>query len=327
MKQSILVLGGDEFTGRAVLRALRATDWAVPVAALDARSNPPDGNVESRRVEVTNTESIRAALAGINGVVNCISSSPGTIRSSTSALFAAATALPVPPRVVHISSMSVYGSIQGLVDESMPLLGDLGDYGAAKIAAETTAAAYSHVTILRPGCEFGPDSDYWGWRTARLLQARRLGDLGPAGDGHCNLVDIGDVVAAVLYSLTAATMPKGAFNLANPQVSSWNEVLTRYAIALRAVPVRRISARRLKIESRLLAPPFKVAEIVARKCGLGATGAPLPLPSSLVRLMSQDIRLDSRRAEVDLGIRWQDLDTTLRQTARWVLDGAGAIAD
>jgi nucleoside-diphosphate-sugar epimerase len=321
-KQTILLLGAGEFIGRRVLRGLAAADWATPIAAVDARSPLRDGGVDSRAVDLIDTESIRAALPGIAGIVNCVSGNPGVIEASAKALFAAASSMPSPPRIVHISSMTVYGSATGLVDESTPLRGDLGAYSAAKVAAETLAADYPRAVILRPGCEFGPESDYWGGRTARLLFARRLGDLGPAGDGHCNLVDIEDVVAAVLGSLSASTIPKGAFNLSNPQSSSWNDVLTRYAIALRAVPVRRISARRLQIESRLLAPPLKVAEIVARRCGIDAGRVPAPIPSSLVRLMSQGIRLDTRRAEAELRLSWKDLNTTLQQTARWFLNGA-----
>jgi len=301
MQQSILVLGADEFVGRSVIRALTPSGWEV------------------RRADPCDAGAVRTALGSVSAVVNAVSASPAKIQASATALYGAATQLPAPPRIVHISSMAVYGDVTGRVDEAAPLRADFGAYAAAHIAAEGLAAAYPLSVIFRPGCEFGADSDYWGARTARLLCAGRLGDLGAAGDGHCNLIDIDDVVRAVLAALSANELPRGAFNLSNPLSTSWNEVLTRFAIALRAVPVRRIGARRLKIESKLLAPPFKVAEIVAGRLGVGQRLVPVPVPGSLVRLMQQRIQLDAGRAERELGLRWKGVDTTLQDTARWFL--------
>ena len=64
--------------------------------------------------------------------------------------------------------------------------------------------------ILRPTCVFGPGSTQWTTRIARLLKARRIGDLGSAGDGGCNLAFIDDVVAAVLAALDASSDVSGA---------------------------------------------------------------------------------------------------------------------
>jgi nucleoside-diphosphate-sugar epimerase len=298
MQQSILVLGADEFVGRNLIRALTAS---------------------GREVRRADPAGMRTALDGVSGVINAVSASPAKIRATATALYEAAAQSATPPRIVHISSMAVYGDVTGRIAESAPLRADLGEYAAAHIAAEALADAYPVSVVFRPGCEFGADSDYWGARTARLLCTGRLGDLGPAGDGHCNLVDIDDVANAVLAALAAPHVPKGAFNLSNPQSASWNEVLTRFAIALRAVPVRRIGPRRLKIESKLLAPPFKVAEIIAGRLGVGRTLVPVPVPGSLVRLMRQGIQLDAGRAERELGIRWKGVDATLQDTARWFL--------
>jgi nucleoside-diphosphate-sugar epimerase len=151
---------------------------------------------------------------------------------------------------------------------------------------------------------------------ARLLLARRLGDLGAAGDGYCNLVHVADVAKAVTRALEDRRADGGVFNLSTPEPPTWNEFLIRYATALRAVPVRRISRRRLKIEAKLLAPPLKIAEILGRACKLDVRSLPPPIPPSLLRLMSQEIRLDTRRVESALGLRWRDLDATLAESAR-----------
>ena len=108
-----------------------------------------------------------------------------------------------------------------------------------------------------------------------------------------------------------------AFNLAMAQLPTWNEYFARFARALGAVPVARIGRRRLKIETKLLAPPLKIAEILCRKARITALRLPEAIPSSLLRLCQQDIRLDVARAEQLLQLRWTALDDGLRQAARW----------
>jgi 2-alkyl-3-oxoalkanoate reductase len=324
VKQSILVLGADGFIGRKVVDGIAQTRWAVPIVAVRRRSAPATRHADERIIDITSTEAMRAALQGVDAVVNCGSARPQEIATCASALFEAAANLPKPVRIVHFSSMTVYGRAVGVVDESAPLRGDIGAYSAAQVAAEAAAAAYPRVVIFRPGCEFGPGSHQWSGRLARCLQAHRLGDLGAAGDGFCNVVDIEDLVYAVLRALSDPELNGRVFNLSHPEIPTWNEFLTRYGIALRAVPVHRISRRRLKIEAKVVAPALKAVELLADRCGLEPRRFPPPIPPSLVSLMSQEIRLDARRAQADLGLSWKDLDRTLTETARWFLKPAGA---
>jgi nucleoside-diphosphate-sugar epimerase len=315
MKQPILILGAGGFIGAAVLQGLAATDWALPIAGIRRPVAGVTG--EQRVVDAIDVESIAVALQGVTAVVNCVAGDAHTIESGARALIDAAARMTPAPRVIHLSTMSVYGSAEGLLDESAPLRADLGAYGAAKIAAESVIASYPRAVILRPGCVFGPRSEQWSTRIANLLRAHRLGDLGAAGDGWCNLVDVADVVLAIVRALESPATDGRVFNLAVAATPSWNEFLTRYAIALQAVPVRRISTRRMRLETKLLAPPLKIAEIVSRKAKVGAHLLPPPIPPSLLRLMSQEIRLDSRAAQTALGIAWKELDASFSETARW----------
>ena len=194
----ILVLGATGFIGRRVVDALAASTWATPVAA-SRRARP--GQPGSLVVDATRADALAAALQGIDGVVNCVAGDAAVIAGNAAALFDAASRLPQPPPVVHLSSMAAYGSAVGLVDETAPLLGDLDAYSSAKAAAETRAAAYPAAVILRPGIVYGPGSPWWSDRIARLLVARRLGDLGARGDGWCNLVHVDDVARAAVSAL------------------------------------------------------------------------------------------------------------------------------
>lgn len=319
MKQFVLVLGANGFIGREVVAGLALTDWATPILGIRQLSASSNDQFERRAVEASSVQSVSAALQGVTSVVNCVAGDAGTMVRATRALFDAAGHATPACRVIHLSTMAVYGSAVGLVQEAAPLRGDLGPYSEAKVAAEAVAAAYSRSVIFRPGCVFGPRSEQWSIRIARLLLARRLGDLGSAGDGFCNLVHVGDVVAAVLRALEEPRTDGRIFNLSAPEPPTWNEFLIKYATALRAVPVRRISQRRLRIEAKVLAPPLKVAEILGRACKLDARRLPPPIPPSLIRLMGQEIRLDTRRAEAELGLRLRGIDASVDETARWFL--------
>jgi 2-alkyl-3-oxoalkanoate reductase len=318
MTQRILVIGANGFIGRHVTAGLDSSGWATPI--LGVRKDGAESNrFERRIVEATDAGSIGAALQGVSGIVNCVAGDAETIVAGAKALLEAAKRTNPAPRIMHLSTMSVYGDASGLVGEAAPLRGDLGPYSAAKVSAEITFAAYPRTVVFRPGCVFGPGSDQWTVRIARLLLAHRLGDLGAAGDGFCNLVHVGDVVQAILRAFEEPRADGRVFNLSVPNPPTWNEFLVRYGTALNAVPVRRISQRRLRLEGKILAPPLKVAELFARAIKLDARRIPPLIPPSLMRTMRQEIRLDTSRAEAELGLRWKTAEAMLDEGARWFL--------
>lgn len=309
----ILILGADTFIGEQVALALAASAWGRPIAAT-ARGGPV--GMARRVFDPADPASVAAALRDIDGVVNALQGAPPSIEAGAQALFGAASQRDRPPLIVQVSSMSVYGSACGEVREDAPLLADLGAYSQAQARAEALAARYARGVILRPGCEYGPGGEVWSRRVAQWLGAHRLGDLGAAGDGCCNLVYIDDVVAAVLRVLQDERTVGKAFNLAMPDPPTWNQYFVRFGRALGAVPVRRISRRRLAIETRLLAAPLRVAEIAARAAGFPHR-VPPAIPPSLLRLCSQEIRLLADRARQELQWTCTPLDTGLARTAAW----------
>jgi nucleoside-diphosphate-sugar epimerase len=322
MKGRVLVLGADGFIGGQVAAQLASCPGAVPVVAVPRALASGPGGVEQRIVDVQSSASLSDALADISGVVNALEGDADTLVGCARALAAAAARAAAAPRIVHVSSMSVYGNASGWVDESAPLRADLGPYSAAKVRAEAAAAAYPHTVIIRPSGEFGPRGELWTVRIARLLQAHRLGDLGAAGDGFCNLVHVGDVARTVLGALAEPRAEGAAFNVSTPAPLTWNEFLIKFGAALGAVPVRRITQRRLRLETKLFAPPLKVAEIVSRALKLDASRLAPPIPPSLLRLMSQEIRLDTTRARAQFNLEFKDLDSMIEEAARWFKQAA-----
>jgi nucleoside-diphosphate-sugar epimerase len=291
----VLVLGAEGFVGKAVMAALQGADWAVPTSLEPAMD-------------------IGRALETADAVVNCVTGKPQTILTNAQRLFAAIGRIGSRPQVVHLGSMTVYGSARGVVDESSPLLADLGGYSQAQLQADQLAAAYPEAIRLRLGCEYGPGCVHWTGVIARCLQSGRLGDLGAAGDGYCNLLFIDDLVAAVLESLRRPQLRGRAFNLATDAPPTWNEYLVRFAKAVGAVPVRRVSRRRLRMEAKVLAPPLKVAQVVFRRLGLTT---PPPISPSLVAVCGQDIRLAVDAARRSLDLQWTPLEVGIQRAAAW----------
>ncbi|WP_201524778.1 NAD-dependent epimerase/dehydratase family protein [Bordetella pseudohinzii] len=300
MKQRILVLGANGYVGRRVMARLAASDWAEPVAGVRRAG----GLGREIVLDATDAASVARALGEADAAVNCVAGPAETMTAGARALAGALDARPMP--LVHFSSMTVYGPAQGDIGEEHPLAQGLDGYAGAKVETERLLSSRPPVLTLRPGCIYGPQSPQWSLRIARLLRARRIGDLGAAGDGCSNLVYIDDVAAAVLAGLRA---PAGVYNLAMAQAPDWNGYFLAYARALGAVPIKRIGERRLKIETHLLAPVLKIAEI-----GLGRLRLPPPIPPSLARLWRQPIRLRAERAERELGLRWTPLSEGLAAT-------------
>jgi 2-alkyl-3-oxoalkanoate reductase len=289
-RKLVLVLGASGFIGSRVVAALARSPIYRPVAA-------------SRRsklvVDATNPESVRAALRDVEYVVNCIAGNDRAMVRTTQVLFDGARASP-PRRIIHLSSMAVYGAATGTVREDRAPVLPLSGYGQAKIDCERIVRKYvddgGDAVILRPTCVFGPGSTQWTTRLARLLQAHRIGDMGSAGDGCCNLAFIDDVVAGIIAALDAPDIAGRAFNVSSSADMTWNAFLVAFAKALGATPVRRIAPRTLRIETKLLAPVRRIAAIAMRS---PATEAITP---SLAALWAQDIRIDCSAAEASLAL-------------------------
>ena len=304
----VLVLGAQGFAGRNILSTLAKTEGVTAIAGV--RRPSPD---EHLVVDARNPDHLRRALEGVDTVINCVAGDARTIVDNAGALFAAAAEHP-GVHVIYFSSMAVYGSATGTVSEDAPLLGDLGPYSAAKVQAELLAQPCpASVTIFRPGIIYGAGSPQWTERIARLLKTRRIGDMGAAGDGCCNLVHIHDVVRAVLAALPSRTLSQAeparhpAYNLAMPNPPDWNGYFLQFARELGAVPARRITERRLKLETKALAIPLRLAE------RLSAPLLPPAIPPSLARVWRQDLRLDSTRATQELSMSWMTLSEGLSE--------------
>jgi nucleoside-diphosphate-sugar epimerase len=320
LKQSVLVIGASGFIGRRVVAALAASSWAQPIAASRNVNRVDFGpEVPKMALDATDADSVERAISSVQAVVSCLAGNAADIVTSGESLFTAASRNSNVPRIIYLSSIAAYGSVRGTVDESSPLRGDLGDYSAAKAAVESRSTFYPNLVRLRPGIVYGPESTWWSDRIARLLVRGRLGDLGPVGTGICNAVHVDDVVTATLRALEVPAAAGEAFNLGSPQPPTWNEYFRRYAQFLNATPVARINQGRLLAELYLYGWGLKLGE---RFLGQSNPWAERPANRPwLIELCKHDIRMQVRKAELTLGLRWRTLDAGLEQTAAWFNSG------
>lgn len=299
--QTVFVIGGGEFIDVRLTRALSANALYQPVLL------------------GTSTD-LRSVLSCDSMVVNCVAGHPSTILAVTQALCEAARRTP-PRRIVHLSSMAVYGGATGLVDEASELQPPLNAYARARIESESLVMRYmadgGDAVIIRPSCMFGPQSEPWMNRIARLLSSRRLGDLGPLGDGICNLVHIDDLASVMVLALSTPDVSGEIFNVsADWPHPTWNEFFIRLARAIGATPIQRISTLRLRGEVGILAPLLRGVALAAGLVGASEV-IPDALTPSLVRTLRQAITIDSTKASAWLGIQYRPLDEMIGEAAQW----------
>lgn len=317
----ILVLGATGHIGRRLMEFLKNTSWAAPVGASRGQVAGA-ASADAMALDTRNASALTTALKSFDAVVNCVAGDAVSISGGASALVQASLAAGCP-RIVHLSTMSVYGSAEGEVREDTPLDPTLGWYGRAKCEAEAHLSDYrrqgGETVILRPGCVYGPGSELWVGRTGRWLLSRRLGDLGVGGDGWSNLVHVDDVCQALMAALRLPIKSgqSPAFNLAAPDSPRWNEFFVDLALALDATPVRHISPRQLQLDAWLAGPPLKLGQQLLKRLRKGHITLPDPMPPGLLRLWTQHIRLDASLATQTLGVQWTSYSDGVQSSATW----------
>jgi len=315
----ILILAAGSYIGRRLTQALSSEPWAEVYAATRRTVPGSRAGAHGVYVDVLDVKSVAAAIPQADAVINCVAGSAKAIAKGAANVYRLTAKQARPPLVIHMSTMSVYGSATGMVSETSPLIADIGWYGRAKIEAEAHARAHADaggdLVIFRPGCVYGPGSTLWTYRIARLLESRRLGDLDNLGSGHCNLVYVDDVVRATLRVLKERSALGQVFNLADPQAGTWSTYLNAFAENLGISQLAHLARHRLWLESRVVAPSLKITHMLVRRSGM-SEWTPVVMPPSLTRLFGHDIQLDSHKAESLVG-QWTSMGVGLKSAADW----------
>lgn len=317
---TVLLIGATGYIGSALVAALRQRETQLITASRGHHPEQPG----HRQVDTTQVESLVTAMQGIDTVINCVSGDARSIGEGARCLVEAASRAGVK-KIIHMSSMAVYGFSNALMDENTALAGEGNWYAEAKVQAESAMAgfaAHGEVVIFRIGCVAGPGSSQWVERIGDLLKAGRIGDLGSQGDGWSNIVALDDVCQAVVLSVYQPPLPKtwNVFNLAAPDSPRWNSYFRDFALASGATPVRRISKRQLQIEAYVKAPAARIYGKARRFLPLLPVWTGTDIPPSLLKLFHLAGKLETSRIEAALPVRWTRYEDTVRQGAAWYVD-------
>jgi nucleoside-diphosphate-sugar epimerase len=232
---TILVTGAAGFIGRQITRRL-AAEPGFFVRAGSRQGHAVGHEAQPVRTDVLDPASLVAAFAGVDAVVHCAVGDRATTIFGTDHVVQAAKQAGVQ-RIVHLSSIAVYGQAAGKVAENEKLLACPeygGGYAHWKAGAEAVCRSLSgpRVVMLRPTIVYGAGSEQWIALPARRILARRWGTMGPAGEGLCNPVHVTDVAEAALAALRADVAHGEAFNINGPTALTWNGWFNRLAHAL-----------------------------------------------------------------------------------------------
>lgn len=314
----VLVIGYSGYIGSRLM-ALMRTDprWKAVGASRHAAAG-------FLRLDTCDEAALTRALCQVDAVVHCVAGSAKAIAEGARTLVRAARTSGVRS-IVHLSSMAAYGELDQPVDETTPLGHAHGWYARAKQQAEAQllalarephpAASTPRVTVLRPGCVWGPGSTLWVGRIVRWLRQGRLGDLGAAGDGWTHGVMVDDVCIAILRSLQRPAevgLPR-VLNLAAPDSPRWNTWFTDLALAVGATPLRRIRPGQLLADGWVLGPPLYLARRLLSAAGGDVKALPEPISPTLLRLWRRPLRMDASEATRVLDLAWTPYPQALRQ--------------
>jgi len=249
---SALVTGAAGFIGAHCVRYLAACNWRV--RALDVHAAPPDFarlGVEFGVQDLCDTPRLAAAVKGIQVVfhlasvhldVGATDEEFEAVNVQAVAHLVEACAAARVRRLVHVSSVGVYGHVEHPPAAEDAPLHPVNTYERTKRAGEEAArrAAARHgvdLVIIRPSWVYGVGCP----RTEKLMGALRKGRFFYIGAAN-NLrhpVYIDDFLDGLVLAATAGPEIAGkTFNVAGPSWMTVEEMVSTFAKAMQVSPPR-----------------------------------------------------------------------------------------
>jgi nucleoside-diphosphate-sugar epimerase len=273
MAERIFVTGAGGFIGARLVEVLHcAGGWQVVagVRRWSTAARVARFGVELAQCDIRNPDQVARALSGVTHVVHCAvtGDDPATIVDGTRVLMEGALKAGVK-KVVHLSTVDVYGRPEGEVVEERPYAITGRVYGDSKIEAEAAVQALAAqglpVTILRPTLVHGPFGATFTIAYAQRLQSAPWLVPASAAQGTCNLVYVDDLVGAIIAALETRTAPGDAFNVNGPERPTWDDYFQALNAALGLPPLAYAQPGKARLTQQLMEPVRYAAKATLKR--------------------------------------------------------------
>ncbi len=219
----VTIYGGSGFVGRYIARRMAKDGWRVRVAvrrpneALFVRTYGVVGQVEPVFCNIRDNDSVRAAAAGSDAVVNCVGTFDRSgannfyaVQQDGAARIARIAAEEGVKHLVHVSAI-------GADPESDTL------YGLSKwLGEQEVLTAFPEAVILRPSVIFGPEDKFFNRFAGMAVVSPVLPIVG--AETRFQPVYVDDVAAAAEKGVLGEAEP-GIYELGGPDVNTFRELM------------------------------------------------------------------------------------------------------
>lgn len=323
----VLVTGGTGFVGSHTVAALVAAGHDVRLLVRDAdrvqRAMAPHhvAVAEVHVGDVTDRDSVRAAVAGCDAVVHGASvfsydprEAPRieavNVRGTESVLGAASAAGCV--RIIHVSSIVAFLPAPGqVVTEGSPVGTATTAYFRSKAESERIARGHQEagapVVITYPGGVIGPHDPYLQELSRVVVMILTYPLIPGVRGGALPIVDVRDVAEGHVAILADSGAPARYLLCGNHVL--WNDLVTTLG---------RMTGRRLWLASSPAAVALwgaRLADVLQRR-----VSRRLPVSYESVSAITAPARFDGDRAARALGVHPRALEESLRDTVRWLVN-------
>jgi len=209
----ILVTGGNGFIGSNLVKKLLSDGYSVSVLSKDAKMEKRKG-LKLIKADITNPESLKGAFRDADtvihlaGIISYSKPREDIMRINALGTKNVLDACRDADKFILSSSVSVYGQIKGVADESYPTK-PMNPYGESKLEAESIVKSSGMPSvILRIAPIYGRGSPSW-MKNLKLLEK---GFPIPNTKNLTHVVHVDDVAQALALSVKKGN---GIYNIAD----------------------------------------------------------------------------------------------------------------